>query len=105
MTVVESRRKSSNVYGGERRQRLTADISVLPAPASCLKRHERIGTAIALKARPHPQREHHPMQQFRGNLAAYRLALVIPALYDGAGASGVLRLERGPTIRRFRVQA
>lgn len=43
------------------------------------------------------------MEKFRGALASYRLKLLVPALVEGGGATGLLVLERGAVRREFQV--
>lgn len=45
------------------------------------------------------------MERFRGALASYRLKLLVPAMIEGDGATGLLALERGATRREFQLVA
>lgn len=41
------------------------------------------------------------MEHFKANLASYRVALLMPALIDGRGVKGTLRMERAGVKREF----
>ncbi|WP_163996628.1 DUF4388 domain-containing protein [Pyxidicoccus caerfyrddinensis] len=44
------------------------------------------------------------MESFNGSLASYRLQMVMPPLFTGAGVDGTLRVERGAVRRCFQVK-
>ena len=44
------------------------------------------------------------MERFKGSLASYGLALLMPAFFEAPGVSGVLRVERGAVRRHFFLQ-
>ncbi|NVJ28319.1 MULTISPECIES: DUF4388 domain-containing protein [Myxococcus] len=44
------------------------------------------------------------MESFKGSLASYRLQMVMPPLFSGAGVEGTLRVERGAIQRCFQVK-
>ncbi|MBF5040922.1 DUF4388 domain-containing protein [Aggregicoccus sp. 17bor-14] len=41
------------------------------------------------------------MEHFKGSLASYGLQLLVPALFERTLTDGILRVERGGTVRRF----